>query len=80
MSCVAQIKFDDSYNEPGSQTCFVFRRISDDESINILHLIQGGRSFNLCVTYIAKLKLRKSKLINETVLSDPVMMLRGVHN
>ena len=30
--------------------------------------------------FIAKLKLRKSKLINETVWFDPVMMELGVHN
>ena len=63
VSCVAQIKFDDSYNEPGPQTCLVFRRISDDESINILHLIQGGSSFNLCVIYneaqIAEIKVNQ---------------------
>ena len=38
VSCVTKIRFDDSYNEPCPQTCFAFRRIFDDESINILSL------------------------------------------
>ena len=61
VSCVTQIKFDDSYNEPCPQTCFVFRRIFDDESINIYN----SRHLRViyCEAQIAEIKVNQRNIL-----------------